>query len=229
MLEFFQKVAQAAYSFQDIGDFFKKMLLEGDIRTYYEKAIGLIPDFYIYVLLAFSVLMAFFGKKLLGPQKFIAFLAVGFGAGEVYVAPLLVDILPSIPAWVSGLVVGLIAALLCKFLYWIAVALATGYSVYMVLYTGMIFELPVDASMKQIVAAVAALVLVVLVFIFLKFFERLGTAFLGGYLSTTLLMTVVDFSFITFWDISVTKWILVGVIALLGFIVQVATRSRKYY
>ncbi len=225
MLEFFQKVAQAAYSFQDIGDFFKKMLLEGDIRTYYEKAIGFIPDFYIYVLLAFSVLMAFFGKKLLGPQKFIAFLAVGFGAGEVYVAPLLVDILPSLPAWVSGLVIGLIAALLCKFLYWIAVAVAAGYSVFMILYTDMFFTLP---EPKQIIAAVAALVVIILVFIFLKFFERLGTAFLGGYLSTVLLMKAVDFSFIPL-DLAITKWILVGVIALLGFLVQIATRSRRYY
>lgn len=225
MLEFFQKVAQAAYSFQDIGDFFKKLLLEGDIRTYYEKAIGFIPDFYIYVLLAFSVLMAFFGKKLLGPQKFIAFLAVGFAAGEVYVAPLLVDILPSLPAWVSGLVIGLIAALLCKFLYWIAVAVATGYSVFMVLYTDMFFTLP---EPKQIIAAVAALVAIILVFIFLKFFERLGTAFLGGYLSTVLLMKAVDFSFIPL-DLAITKWILVGVIALLGFLVQIATRSRRYY
>ena len=225
MLEFFQKVAQAAYSFQDIGDFFKKLLLEGDIRTYYEKAIGFIPDFYIYVLLAFSVLMAFFGKKLLGPQKFIAFLAVGFGAGEVYVAPLLVDILPSLPAWVSGLVIGLIAALLCKFLYWIAVAVATGYSVFMVHYSDMFFTLP---EPKQIIAAVAALVAIILVFIFLKFFERLGTAFLGGYLSTVLLMKAVDFSFIPL-DLAITKWILVGVIALLGFLVQIATRSRRYY
>ena len=225
MLEFFQKVAQAAYSFQDIGDFFKKLLLEGDIRTYYEKAIGFIPDYYIYVLLAFSVLMAFFGKKLLGPQKFIAFLAVGFGAGEVYVAPLLVDILPSLPAWVSGLVIGLIAALLCKFLYWIAVAVAAGYSVFMVLYTDMFFALP---EPKQIIAAVAALVAIILVFIFLKFFERLGTAFLGGYLSTVLLMKAVDFSFIPL-DLAITKWILVGVIALLGFLVQIATRSRRYY
>lgn len=225
MLEFFQKVAQAAYSFQDIGDFFKKMLLEGDIRTYYEKAIGFIPDYYIYVLLAFSVLMAFFGKKLLGPQKFIAFLAVGFGAGEVYVAPLLVNILPSLPAWVSGLVIGLIAALLCKFLYWIAVAVAAGYSVFMVLYTDMFFALP---EPKQIIAAVAALVAIILVFIFLKFFERLGTAFLGGYLSTVLLMKAVDFSFIPL-DLAITKWILVGVIALLGFLVQIATRSRRYY
>ncbi len=225
MLEFFQKVAQAAYSFQDIGDFFKKLLLEGDIRTYYEKAIGFIPDFYIYVLLAFSVLMAFFGKKLLGLQKFIAFLAVGFGAGEVYVAPLLVDILPSLPAWVSGLVIGLIAALLCKFLYWIAVAVAAGYSVFMVLYTDMFFTLP---EPKQIIAAVAALVAIILVFIFLKFFERLGTAFLGGYLSTVLLMKAVDFSFIPL-DLAITKWILVGVIALLGFLVQIATRSRRYY
>ena len=225
MLEFFQKVAQAAYSFQDIGDFFKKMLLEGDIRTYYEKAIGFIPDYYIYVLLAFSLLMAFFGKKLLGPQKFIAFLAVGFGAGEVYVAPLLVNILPSLPAWVSGLVIGLIAALLCKFLYWIAVAVAAGYSVFMVLYTDMFFALP---EPKQIIAAVAALVAIILVFIFLKFFERLGTAFLGGYLSTVLLMKAVDFSFIPL-DLAITKWILVGVIALLGFLVQIATRSRRYY
>lgn len=225
MLEFFQKVAQAAYSFQDIGDFFKKLLLEGDIRTYYEKAIGFIPDYYIYVLLAFSLLMAFFGKKLLGPQKFIAFLAVGFGAGEVYVAPLLVDILPSLPAWVSGLVIGLIAALLCKFLYWIAVAVAAGYSVFMVLYTDMFFALP---EPKQIIAAVAALVAIILVFIFLKFFERLGTAFLGGYLSTVLLMKAVDFSFIPL-DLAITKWILVGVIALLGFLVQIATRSRRYY
>ncbi len=225
MLEFFQKVAQAAYSFQDIGDFFKKLLLEGDIRTYYEKVIGLIPDFYTYILLAFALLMAFFGKKLLGPQKFIAFLAVGFGAGEVYVAPLLVDILPSLPAWVSGLVIGLIAALLCKFLYWIAVAVATGYSVYLVLYTDMFFALP---EPKQIIAAVAALVAIVLVFLFLKFFERLGTAFLGGFLSATLLMSVVDFSFIPL-DAAITKWILIGVIALLGFIVQIATRSRKYY
>ena len=225
MLEFFQKVAQAAYSFQDIGDFFKKLLLEGDIRTYYEKAIGFLPDYYLYVLLAFSVLMAFFGKKLLGPQKFIAFLAVGFGAGEVYVAPLLVDILPSLPAWVSGLVVGVIAALLCKFLYWVAVAVAAGYSVFFVLYTDKFFTLP---EPKQIIAAVAALVVIVLVFIFLRFFERLGTAFLGGYLSAVLLMKAVDLSFIPL-DIAVTKWIVVGVIALLGFLVQIATRSRRYY
>lgn len=225
MLAFFQKVAEAAYSFQDIGDFFKGLLLEGDIRTYYEQVIGFIPAYYLYVLLAFSVLMAFFGKKLLGVQKFLACFALGFAAGEMYIAPLITDFGIAIPAWISGVVIGLIAALLCKFIYWLAVVLAAGYSLYFLLYTDMLFALP---EPKQIIAAVAALVAVILVLVFLKFFERLGTAVLGGYLSAVLLMKAVDFSFLPF-DVSITKWVLLGVIALLGFIVQTATRSRRKY
>lgn len=225
MPAFLQKVIDAAYSFGEIGDFFKSLLLEGDIRTYYEKVIGFIPAYYLYVLLAFAVLTAFFGKKLLGPQKFLACFVLGFAAGETYIAPLITDLGLSIPAWISGIVIGLVAALLCKFIYWIAIILAAGYSVYFVLYTGVLFTLP---EPKQIISAVAALVAVILAFVFRKFFERLGTAFLGGYLSAVLLMKAFDLSFLPL-DASITKWIIVGVIALLGFLVQTATRSKKKY
>ena len=73
-----------------------------------------------YIMIAVMFLFIFWGKKLLPAVKFISCFAVGFGLGVYFVS----DIVSFLPAWVSGVVIGVLAAIIYRFLYIIFFAVA---------------------------------------------------------------------------------------------------------
>ena len=182
------------------------------------------------VLLVLSLIQVFAGKKLLGFQKFVACFAVGFVYGVVFLAPF-IETIVVIPHWVSGVVVGAIAALLCKPVYFLTYVGAAAYSMYFVCYSGEILpELTVYTAGNMIYCLIAAAVAVVLVLLLRKWIEMLGTSMLGAWCAylciDTLAGGLVNIEALA-PHIEIVKWVIIGVIALVGFIVQVKTR-RKY-
>ena len=67
-----------------------------------------------------------------------------------------------------------------------------------------------------------------LVFVLLKYVEILGTAVLGGYFSALCIKTMYDFTALEFLQgyETVAYYVVIGFIALLGFIFQFKTRRR---
>ncbi len=180
-------------------------------------------------LLVLSLIQLFAGKKLLGFQKFVACFAVGFAYGIVFLAPF-VDTVIVLPHWISGVVVGAIAALLCKPVYFLTYVGAAAYAMYFVCYTGAVLpELTAFTCENKIYSLVAAAVAVLLVLIFRKWIEMIGTSALGAWCTYLCVDTLVGgFANIEALasSIELVKWIAIGVVALVGFIVQVKTRRR---
>ena len=76
-------------------------------------ALGVVMPF---VMIGVMIFIAFFGKKILPLLSFISFFFIGFALGVCYTAPALSTII-SLPAWISGLVVGILCAIFYRLLY----------------------------------------------------------------------------------------------------------------
>lgn len=187
------------------------------------------------IVLAFSLLLAFFGKKTLGLQKFIGCLIIGAACGVYYVAPW-VNTMFTLDAWIVGLIVGVVAALLCKLVYVIGYAVIPGYATYLVLVGGYYLPEAVTSVTKGnwIIGLVGAAVVIVVLFLLRKWVEMLGTAVAGGFAAyaciDALLAATIGGGFAQIAAIAdyvlYVKIAIIAVIALLGFIVQAKTRRR---
>lgn len=232
-MEFINDLIACKFGFADlwakISEFYATVAGEGTaVKGLWDTGIGFIKPYigayFAYILIALSLVQAFFGKRLLGLQKFLGFFAIGFTLGMYYLAPIVKGFLPVIPDWVVGLVVAVLAAVLSKVLYLVVVAVAAGYSAYLVAYSGMVLG---AIKGNLIVAAAVAVVAIVLVLLLLKWIEILGTAFGGGYLFALALLPVFDYTTMIPLEANLDKLVVAGVVGLLGFIIQVVTRKRK--
>ena len=183
------------------------------------------------IFIALCLIETFFGKKLLGLQKFLLMFGLGFVGGVLIVAPI-VNGFFVLPTYITGAVVGLICAILCKLLYWLGYVGVFGYSVYMVCFTGAIPELQVVTVYTQgiqLYSLVAAAVVVIIALLLRKYIEMAGTAALGAYgIATLVIENFYDFTALVPGAEDIVKLAVIAVIAFIGFVVQVKTR-KKYY
>lgn len=234
--EFFSAVKEARFGFAElwqwITDLYYSITINADIAEVWSGIMRVLNPIYSvvpYLLIILSVAIAFFGKKMMPVIKFAAFFTLGFVLGVYYITPLLNNIL-TIPPWICGLVIAIVSAVLYRFLYFAAYAVAVGYSVYIVCYSGFYLTPAVDYTAgKSLVCLVIALAAVVLTFILMKYVEMLGTSLLGGYL-VALVVRGFIYEYRQLPFLQSTPWlgalIITLVIAIPGFIVQVKTRRR---
>ena len=182
--------------------------------------------FYAFMVLA--LVLALFGKRLYGVIKFLGGFAIGFVVGTALLAPM-VSFIPEKFAWIVGLVVGLVVALLIKFLYYVIVIVGVGYGAYFcafsATYLTKVFNFTKGNLLYSLIVAGVAILLVLLL---LKWFEMLGTAALGGYffaLSLAYVYNICNISFLSNMG-QIPHFIVMGIIALIGFIIQIKTRKR---
>ena len=233
---FFEKVA-AGFSFEEIGAWFKDLFASvtaegGPVETYWTMGLdfikGLLPLAWILpaILAVLSLVQVFAGKKLLGLQKFIACFVVGYALGAVLLTPVIAQVF-EISDWIVGLVVGVVAALLCKPIYFLSYVAVAGYGVYALCMSDVLPEAVASFTNSWYIALAAAVVAVVLALILRKWIEMLGTAALGAwtlFLSVEAILAACGLWFTA----EVVVWAELGtlvVAGLLGFIVQVKTRS----
>ena len=219
-----------------ISAFFKSMFANPAVDGYIQLAEGylaMVPALVVPgALLILSLIQAFFGKKLLGLQKFLGCFTLGFVCGVAIVHPFVAAFIQGISAEIIGLIIGIVCGLLCKPVYFLTYVAVAGYSVYNILFGGYYLPETITAMTKGnlVVCAVAAGVAVLLVLIFRKWIEMLGTAALGGwctYLSAdALLIALTGAGVAAFPMADVIKIAAIVVVAFLGFVVQVKTRRR---
>jgi hypothetical protein len=177
------------------------------------------------IMLAAMLLMAFFGKKLLPLIKVVCCFAVGFAIGVGFINAKLVALI-DLPAWISGLVFGILFVVLYRFIYIIFFTAVPLYAVY-ALGFGALSDL--FASLGDIRAYVflgIGAVLMIFAYIYRKYIEMAGTAALGGWVAANILVGEGGFlNGVAF--LAENAWILFAVIAIIGLIVQVKTK-RKY-
>ena len=191
--EFFTCVKEARLTFSVIKDwivsFFLSVKENPDIAVIWD---GLMHWIYSARVLLITVLIvaclgvAFFGKKIIGVIKFCFFFVVGFIVGTHYLASLLPAEI-DIPAWIIGVVLALIAAVLYRFLYIICYTVTVGYSAYVFAYYGFFMNSDATYSGGRATAClIVALVFLVLALVFRKYAEMVITAFLGSWCAVLL-------------------------------------------
>ncbi len=234
--DFFNALKEARFGFTTIRDaifgLYQSITQNPDIQPLWGWFMSVIAPFFTIViagLILFSLICTFFGKKMMGFLKFLAFLIIGFFLGMHFLAPLIPASVP-IPSWVVGLVVGIVASVLSKFLYLAIYAVSIGYSMYIFAYWG--FYIPQDiqhTDTRALICLAIAVVTVIIAFVVRKYFEMLLTAVGGAYVATMYFIWFF-YNFLKLPFLVGFEWIailvVVGVIALLGFAVQVKTRRR---
>jgi hypothetical protein len=233
--EFLGCVKEARFTFdviwQAIVAFFGDVLSNPDVSAVWNGFLSAIEPIYtiaIIVGIVLALVIAFFGRKLMGVIKFIAFFVAGFLVGTHVLAPLLPPEI-AIPGWISGIVLALIAGVLSRFIYIVFYVIAGGYSMYVLTYYGFFLASePVYSNTRALTCLAAAVVTVILILIFKKYVEMLGTAVLGSWLAVLLFIQIYDFTAWPFFE--GLEWlatlILAGVVAIVAFAVQVKTRRR---
>lgn len=177
------------------------------------------------ILFALCAVVTFFGKRIYPVLRFTLFLVLGFVLGVYLLAPPIVGLLPNLPPVIIGLAAGLVVSVLSKFLYYAAITAAVGYIAYVTCYSGTGVEMLKGNSVGAIVVAA---VLVILVFIMLKYFEMLLTACLGGFGIAAVIKTLFDYTALPAFQGKerIILLIVTLLFAIPGFIVQVKTRKR---
>ena len=236
MAQFLANLRDVKWGFGQIVDFFKRIFeaikTNPDTKHLIDSALARIPSilpYAVYIMLALALIEAFFGKKLLTFQKFVICFVLGYAIGVHYVTPFVHNVF-LIRSWIVGLVVGAVAAILCKVIYFLAVVLAAGYSTYIVCFRGMLLPVLTQYTQGRVLwSLIVAVVAVVILLFILKYVEMLGTSVLGGWIAVRSLNTAVAFtswSWLSGATGVVVYWVLVGVVSLLGVAVQWRTRRR---
>lgn len=180
------------------------------------------------IVIVLGLIETFAGKKLFGLQKFVLFFAVGLVAGIVFVAPL-VSNFAALDARIVGIVVGVVAAILYRPLYFLCYAGGIGFATYYILMNGLLLPEAVTGFTKGnlVISIVAAVVVVVIALLLRKWLETLALAGVGAYAIFYGINMLVKYFVEGMQLTSLVMYVVVGVFTLVGFIVQVATRKKN--
>ena len=187
--EFFAALKEARFGFgafwQWVTDLYYSMTANPDIAKVWDGLMNLIQPIYAavpYILILLSLIVAFFGKKVMPVLKFVFFFVIGFALGVHFITPLLGRVV-TVPGWVCGLVIAVVSAVVYRFLYMASYAIACLYSVYILFYSGFYISPVIEHTTARALFCLGiAAVAVILAFMLRKYLEMLGTAMLGGYL-----------------------------------------------
>ena len=234
--EFFIAVKEGSFGFYQLWEWFVNLYYSvtkaPDIMNIWAAFMKFIDPIYPivpYILIALCLFVVFFGKKLMPVLKFLACFFFGFIGGLYFIGPPLAAIV-TVPAWVSGLVVAVVAAVLYRFIYYIAYAVGTVYCVYTLCYSGFyIGGEPEHTLGKALICLGIAVTAAVLAFVFRRHVERIGTAILGGYLISYIIRCFI-YDYKAWEAFRAVPWLAAAVITVLiaipGVIVQYKTRHK---
>jgi len=234
--EFFTSVKEAKFGFDAIWEFivslYYAITANPDISVIWNGIMGAIEPAHgviMTVLIILSLLIAMFGKKMLGSLKFIFFFITGFVLGVHLLAPLLPPDFTIAP-WIIGLVIAVVSAVLYRILYIILYSTLIGYGAYILFYNGFyLAKEPTFSVGKALICLLFAAIVLIIALIFKRFVEMVGTAALGAWLAAWIFAEqIYDF---TCWGIfgdarCVALLIPTLLIGALGSWIQIRTRRR---
>ncbi len=218
-----QKLINAELTFEELGTELEGLYgqVSGSLEGVWGMIEGFLPAMVLGAVLAvLSVVQLFFGKRLFGLQKFLACFALGYALGATFVTPMIEGFI-AIDPMIVGLAVGLLGGLLHRPVYFLAYVLCVGYPAYL-------FAMLNFAGGAMPVGLVVAAVAIVVALLLRKIIETLGLAALGAYclyLSVDLIMGGGLVTMLGEME-SIVKLVIVGVLGLIGFIVQWKHRRR---
>ncbi len=231
----------------DLLDFFAK---DGWFFTQHDNLIGILEDVFQYlpaiILVAVGLLILLVGKKILPVLKVLFYFIVGFVAAYQLLTPLICQLfsmeVTETISLIVGIVVGIVAVLLFKILTFLLVVGVFGGGAGVGAYF-LIENVPAIKDLvsgvqylNYIIAGVVGLIVLLIAWRLLRFIEMLLTSVAGAAIMTYGVVKMYDFCAALDWGtlalgsftVAYSFLAVAGVLALIGFIIQVKTRSYYY-
>jgi hypothetical protein len=227
----------AEHDFTAIGDWIKSVYdfiaadaTVSDIWGKITSVFSVLPSVLVTaLLLVLSLVEVFRGKRLIGIQKFFGSFVLGFAVSAAYLPGIVGE---AVSPLILGLAVGVIAALLCKLVYFLLYVAVFGLGTYVACLGGYLLpEALVGFTKGNMMMSIAVAVVVLVVALILKkLIEMVGTATLGGFLAWLCIEELVlQFGFTpNEHSLSVFKLAVMIVLAFFGTVVQFKKRKRKW-
>ena len=226
--EFIKAVFDGTYDFwgfiKELGDLFNKLGETVIFKDLTLAAIFTSPGLYSYILAGIGLVFLFYGRKFLPLLKVLVFGAVGYVVGTVFAYPALMVAMPGsalVTPVSCGVTAAVIGAVLCKFLYGVLYVGVGAIFTYVICFGGgLIPGLPTvgNATLSYVAVAIVVLILIIM----RKNISRLGLSFAGAYF----IVEAVSKNF--FKLTSPVNFIVMGVVALIGFSYQYKRRKRYF-
>ena len=227
---FFTNIMEAKYDFAAIGEWvasvYETVVANATILDIWNDGMSSLSFLAPYLSVLFllgSLSVAFFGKRLAEPVKFISIFVIAFCLGVCYISPLL-DPFVELPHWIMGLIVAAVSAVLYKFIYVALVAFVIGYSAYMIVLRPDVLTPFLGGNTTA--ALVVAVIVLLTVFLLRKYTEIIGFALFGGWLTALSIRGLYDYSVLLGENGYILVIILTLLVAVPGFIIQLRMRKR---
>ena len=177
------------------------------------------------ILLAGALLVAFYGQKFASAIKFIMVYTVSFCLAACYISVPLA-ILADLPEWVAPLIVATLVTAFGDWLFNLLAGAAAALPVY-VLIMNPFYPIPFIGG-NQVVAVLAAIVSLIVCYVYRRYLGRAGYALLGGFLTAQAIRNFYDYT--TFLPTlgKFLPYVVAIAIAIVGYIHQHKTRRRFY-
>ncbi len=180
-----------------------------------------------FVLIALFITIGLFGRRMTNVIRYILFFVLGFFASVYWLVPLAQIYVPELPGYVVGLVIGIIASVLSRFIYDAVYISFIGFDVFNICYGALVFvEVTAYTKGNLILSLVIAAVFVIVALVIRKYLEMLVTALIGGIGVAYTVYELFDFTKFIGLD-SMTTIVFAGVLVAAGFmVVQYNTRIK---
>lgn len=210
---------------------FDNVIADPSIAPYVEPFMDFIEPlalFFGILLVGLCLAVGFFGQRMFGFIRWALVFIVGFVAGAGLLAPIVKLLAPAINGLMVGVAVGLILAVLSRFIYNIVFIAVIGFDVYNICYSALFIPALANFSQGDMVKSIAVAVVCVLIALILrKYLEMIITAGIGGiglaFAIDTKLFTYTNFLPL---DATLGAIILGSVVALVMLVYQYKNRVR---
>ena len=198
------------------------------ITSAYNGFVALLGGFFPFLVMALCLVIGLFGRRLADVIRVVLLFAIGFVASVYWLAPLIQQFVPEIPALAVGLVVGLLCAVLSRMIYNFVYVGCIGFDTYNISY-GALFLAPLTALTKGNLPLCIALALIAVIITLLvrKHIEMIITAALGGIGVAFFVKSLFDYTTLVPFDPNLSMVVLGLVLALPMFVYQY--RNRYIY
>ena len=179
-----------------------------------------------YIVLIASLIIGFFGKRLFPYIRSIIFFGAGFVGGMLFCAPFVQQYIPAIPQLAVGIALGLLLAVLSRFVYNVLYVGAAGLGAFALCFYPLIPQLAAYTHNNLPVCIAVGVVVALIVLLLRKYIEMVATASVSAWLFAFVTTLIFDYPSYFPVDRAISMAVVEGALAVTMVIYQYKTRIR---
>ena len=195
------------------------------VTAWFNGVVASLGNLFPVLAIALCLFVGLFGRRFVDAIRFILLFAIGFVASVYWLAPLVQQFVPEIPALAVGIAVGLLAAVLSRMIYNFVYIGCIGFDVYNICFNALFFaELTAHTQGNLPISLGAAAVAVALALFLRKYLEMIITAAAGGVGVAFFVKSLFDYTASFSFDPTMTMLVAGAIVAVPMFIYQYYNR-----